>query len=204
MTVTQFRHFLARHGADLSRWEGADLDAARALIESSEEARGLYREAQALDGALDSFDPGPVDPALLERVMARIDGPQGGAVPQGATVHQLPLAKRHGFGGGGLSVRAAALAACAAAVVLSFSLLSPRHGGVPQAADVDGLLSEFEQMAEEDVAAQEIIGLWEVAASGQAGDEDIENFLDHLFSDPVGDSGFGDESDPVGNGVMDL
>jgi len=81
MNITQFKKMLALHGADINRWDGTDIAAVKELIRSSDQARALYDEAQALDNALDMFEAGAPDPALLENVMARLGGEQKKSQP---------------------------------------------------------------------------------------------------------------------------
>ncbi|MCB9990783.1 MAG: hypothetical protein H6867_05320 [Rhodospirillales bacterium] len=90
MKITQFKKMVALHGADVTRWDGADIDAVKALIRESEEARALYNEAQALDDALDRFKAGSVDLSVLDDVMVRIGGEP---VPRSSFSEELKAAR---------------------------------------------------------------------------------------------------------------
>jgi hypothetical protein len=71
MHARRLRRLLAAYGADPGRWPGAEAPAAQALLRASPEALALEREARALDARLDRHLPPALDPALLERTLAR-------------------------------------------------------------------------------------------------------------------------------------
>ncbi len=207
MKITQFRKMLEVNGTDFTRWD-ADAAQARAFMKASPEAQGLYDEAEALERALDSFAVDAADPALLDKAMVRI----GGKPEAAATVHRLeprkqkPVFARPLYWGG-------AMAACAAAIVLFVSVtgggpVAPSDPQQPAAvvaeaapAEVDTLLAELDTMAEEEIAAQEIIGLLELADArmpakqGPLSDEDIDAFLEELFSGEMEPAEPADEMD---------
>lgn len=214
MKITQFKKMLSVHGANLTRWEGGDPADAETFIDSSEQAQALYKEAQALDRALDSFRAEAPDPAILDQVMERL-----GITPaekETATVHKFesrarkPFITRPVFWGG--------VSAIAAAVLLFVSSLSgpavpPGAPGVAVIAqentvpvtvpvhpvpDVDIVLAELDQLAEEELARQEITGWWRMADASAAHPQrgEIDAFLDELFSEPP--------QEPEAQGEMDL
>ncbi len=190
MKITQFKNMLALYGADIGRWDGADIDAVKALIRENAEARALYKEAEALDDALDLFDAGAADPALLDNIMARIGGeearPEAVTVPEeviaaATTEKGLPFINMRAlpYWGGAI--------ACALVVFVAVGLAgrgqneSHLDKGVTVAvaqnaafgpavtetktatSDIDSFLAELGTLVEEDVAEQEIIGLLAMA-----------------------------------------
>lgn len=211
MKITQFKNSLATHGADLGRWE-ADPAEVRAFMNSSAEAQALYKEAERLDRALNSFTVDAIDPALLDRVMHRIGGKPEAA--PAATVHRFEPRKKFVmpppvFWGGA--------AACAAAIALFVSSLGVPDVPVPEqqatvvaeaakapaAEGMDVLLAE---LAEEEIVAQEIIALLdsaeaavpeEQAPGAPATEAEVDAFLDELFAREG-------EEDPALQQEMDL
>lgn len=194
MNITQFKKMLAMHGADFGRWD-ADADAGRAFMKTSKEAQALYKEAETLDRALNSFAAGAADPALLDKVMNRIDGSRPDVT---ATVHRLePRRKAQPF----VPVFWGGAAALAASVVLFVAFsgdpvpVTPERGAVVASAagaaeepvEVDTLLAEIDKLAEEEIAAQEIIAMLDTAQASSAppaaplSDDEVEAFLNQLF-----------------------
>ncbi len=173
MKITQFKKMLSIHGADLSRWDDIDPDSIKGFIASSEQAAALYKEAQALDSVIDSFTVPDADPVLLDRVMNRIGGQPEMAA---ATVHHIkPKKSAQPMMWGG-----AAFAMAAAVILFVYSTAVP----VPSVPDVNIFLAELDSIAAEDFAAQEIIGLWELAEAKVFQDnEALEKFLDELFDE---------------------
>ena len=206
MNMTQFRKMLSIHGTDFSRWDGTTPAEAKEFMESSEQAQALYKQTQALDAALDSFGADAVDPALLDRVMQRIDGEQNAEAGEETNVRpftvrkKTPLVMRPVFWGG--------LASAAASVILFMGVINgphsipvQQHGTVvaantapknQQGENVETVLAALDNLTEEEVAQQEIIGLWQTADAGAAvTDADIDSFLDEIL--PV-DTGTQDQA----------
>lgn len=71
MRIKDFARLLDTHGADPSRWPAAERPAARAMLETSAEARQLRDRAARLDGALRGSLPEP-DAETLARMRARV------------------------------------------------------------------------------------------------------------------------------------
>ena len=66
MTLKRFRRILDAYGADPARWPEEEIDAIRALLSSSEDARRMVAEAGRVDRLLDQWDmplPSGLDPA---------------------------------------------------------------------------------------------------------------------------------------------
>jgi hypothetical protein len=74
MHARRLRRLLAAYGADPRRWPEAEAPAATTSLRESAEAQALQREAQVLDATLDRHRPPALDPALLERTLARAAG----------------------------------------------------------------------------------------------------------------------------------
>lgn len=211
MKITQFKKMLSVHGSDLSRWEGASESDVRALMATSEDAQALYKDAMQLDAALATFEPAAPDAAILNNVLRRIgaEGEQPAASVHSFAEKKAQKAKtafipRPVYWGGA--------AAIAAALVLFVSSLSgplPERAVAPQntvvamqdapAADpeVEVVLAELETFTEEEIARHEINGLWQLAeAKTDARSEDnIDAFLDELFTEQPQDSGLQEEMD---------
>lgn len=67
MSMTKFEKLLSVYGADPARWPEADTPEARALLAESQDARSRYKQAEALDRALNSFVPPPLPAGLAVR-----------------------------------------------------------------------------------------------------------------------------------------
>lgn len=67
MTVDELQQHLDRLGSPLDTWPAAAATQAQALIDRSEEARGIFREAQALDETLRAPPTSVVDHRALEQ-----------------------------------------------------------------------------------------------------------------------------------------
>jgi hypothetical protein len=67
MNVKQLEQILTVYGADMARWPEESRGAARALLAESQDARNLYKQAEALDLALDAFTPPPLPAGLAVR-----------------------------------------------------------------------------------------------------------------------------------------
>ena len=63
MTLKRFRRILDAYGADPARWPEDEIDAIRALLASSEDARRMADEAGHVDRLLDQWEA-PVSAAL--------------------------------------------------------------------------------------------------------------------------------------------
>lgn len=77
---------LAAYGADRARWPAASRNRFDDLIARDAEARRLVREAEALDGLLQTADASPsaVSAELVARVMRRAaEAPQAKPIPRG-------------------------------------------------------------------------------------------------------------------------
>jgi hypothetical protein len=70
MNIEQFRVLLDAYGGNADRWPQNERSTARALVESSEEARRLVHDATALDRLLDAAETLPTTRALEERILA--------------------------------------------------------------------------------------------------------------------------------------
>ena len=80
MTPKRFRRLLDAYGADPARWPAEDAPAIQALLDSSEQARTMQREAARVDDLLEAWD-GPGAHALDAADMAALVS----ATPHGAT-----------------------------------------------------------------------------------------------------------------------
>jgi len=92
MKITQFKKLLSQYGADVGRWPDVNATDVQAFIEKSAQAQKLLEQERLLDNALDSYAVGPVAPALLDGVMARIGGQEYAAdvvSTAAASVHKL-------------------------------------------------------------------------------------------------------------------
>lgn len=74
MTPEVFEDLLERRGADLAAWPAASRAAARDLLNNSEDARTLLREAQTLVALLDEAPAGEVHAALAARILQGAPG----------------------------------------------------------------------------------------------------------------------------------
>jgi len=74
MTPEVFEGLLERWGAELAQWPSTERAAARALLETSDEARTLLREAQMLVALLDEAPKGEVHGALTARILQNAPG----------------------------------------------------------------------------------------------------------------------------------
>jgi hypothetical protein len=144
MNVKQLEQILTVYGADMARWPEESRGAARALLAESQDARNLYKQAEALDLALDAFTPPPLPAGLAVRaaneslLRARSVKKKSG--------FSLP---KFSFGTGGFWMPAGGLVAVTAAVVLMF--MSPhnvvRTGDVPE---VSSFIQTMDQQASAD------------------------------------------------------
>lgn len=71
MSPGRFAAMVEAYGAKPEHWPAAERPAALALLEASDEARALHREAAALDGLLDRATMPAPSPALAERIMVQ-------------------------------------------------------------------------------------------------------------------------------------
>lgn len=69
ISLTEFQELLQRHGADLQQWPVVKVGDALKLLEESEEALSIFREAQKRDAT--SFPDAPDH--LLSKIMKNID-----------------------------------------------------------------------------------------------------------------------------------
>lgn len=70
MNQSQFEHLLDAYGTRWTAWPEAEREAAKTLLNTSEDARSLWQQAEALDDVLDTVirpDPSAI---LRERVLA--------------------------------------------------------------------------------------------------------------------------------------
>jgi hypothetical protein len=141
MSMTKFEKLLSVYGADPARWPEADAPGARALLAESQDARSRYKQAEALDRALDSFTPPPLPASLAVRAanetLLR-------ARPVKKTRFRLP---EFSFGGSWLPVGAGMVAAAAAVALIVFL---PHQRPVPQTqdvADVGSFIQSLDQLA---------------------------------------------------------
>ncbi len=67
MSMTKFEKLLSVYGSDLGRWPQTDTSEARALLAESQDARSRYKQAEALDRALNTFVPPPLPSGLSVR-----------------------------------------------------------------------------------------------------------------------------------------
>ena len=83
MTLKRFRRILDAYGADPARWPEQEIDAIRALLSSSEDARRMAEEVGRVDRFLDQWDmplPSGLDPAdIAARVSAQPQTPDNSA-----------------------------------------------------------------------------------------------------------------------------
>lgn len=83
MTPEVFEDLLERWGAELAQWPSAQRAAARGLLETSDEARALLRDAQMLVALLDEAPKGEVHGALTARILQ--DAPGHAPAAQGVS-----------------------------------------------------------------------------------------------------------------------
>ena len=173
-----FKGKLDAYGADFSRWEGADVNEARAFMEASAEAQALHARTAKLDKVLEAFSveaPG-------RDIMGGIDSRIGSAATGGAKVMPFPLrietpSWKVATGMG--------LAAAAVVMLFVFSTVPDvaitRGNGEEQ---IENFVSEMASLIEEDVQADEVFGLLEVAQAAPAADAeyDVDSFLDELYA----------------------
>jgi hypothetical protein len=123
LTLERFESLLDAYGGDLSRWPGASVRAAEALIATSPEARARHIEAQSLDQLLaQASRPSPERLSLLaDRIVAAAgvetrqqDRSERGG---GADIVQLPVGRIGGKGSPPRSVRQGAVGETASVAV---------------------------------------------------------------------------------------
>ena len=141
MSMTKFEKLLSVYGADPARWPEADTPEARALLAESQDARNHYKQAEALDRALNSFVPPPLPAGLAVRAanetLLR-------ARPVKKARFRLP---EFSFGGSWLPA-GAGMAAVTAAVALIVLLPHQRHVSQTQdVAEVGSFIQSLDQFA---------------------------------------------------------
>ncbi|EIJ42902.1 hypothetical protein BegalDRAFT_2036 [Beggiatoa alba B18LD] len=72
MTIERFAQRLAAYGANLERWAITERQAARELLENSQQAKDLLIDAQRLDKVLDQLPDCPLPPLLSQRILQEI------------------------------------------------------------------------------------------------------------------------------------
>ncbi len=174
MDMKKFTELLSIHGADFERWEGVDASDAEALVEENEAARIMLHEAEELDETLAAYDVEGPSPELMKNVMRQVK-----ETPQETNVGRFPSK---------VFLPAAGLAAVAATVLLMVMSAADISGTImPQetvaVASVDSLLNEYGALAEEEIEAQEILGLFEMAENSVSTEDDIDVFLDTILEE---------------------
>jgi hypothetical protein len=91
MTLERFGQLVDAYGADFARMPEAERASARALLESSPQARALWDEARALDALLDTPQQDLAPSPALERALAQI--PERHA-QKGVVVQLVPFRSR--------------------------------------------------------------------------------------------------------------
>jgi hypothetical protein len=146
MTILQFQKLLSVYGADMARWPQPDIAPARALLAESLDARNLYKEAEALDHALDAFAPPPLPAGLAVRAANE------------SLMRARSAKKKSGFrwptfSFGGSWLPAGGLVAVAAAIVLMVFLAHQQPSqtqGSQDVADASAVIESLDQMADAD------------------------------------------------------
>lgn len=212
MKITQFKQMLSVHGTNLERWDGYDPEEIKTFIKNSKEAAKLFKEAETLDSALNEFAVAEADPAILDNVLSKM-----GAEPEvTATVHNIkPNKPKKSFFGEQRLFWSGAAAACAAAVLLFVYISGLTIEAPPQSSqavpvqiasgDVDRFLTELASLAEEEVTEIEMLALLELAQAeamvqeasetDYMNEQEIDSFLDSLFSDTADDPALQEEMD---------
>jgi hypothetical protein len=142
MSMTKFEKLLSVYGADPARWPDADAPEARALLAKSQDARSRYKQAEALDRALDSFAPPPLPAGLSVRAANE------------TLLRARPMKKKSRFRlpdfsvGGSWLPAGAGMAAVTAAVALIVFLPHLRHAPQTQdVAEVGSFIQSLDQLA---------------------------------------------------------
>jgi hypothetical protein len=146
MNTTQLEKILSIYGADISRWPEDVRGPARALLAESQDARNIYKQAEALNKALDAFTPPPLPAGLAVRAANE-------SLMRARTMKKKPgfSLPKFSFGAKGFWMPAGGLVAVTAAVVLL--IMTPHQPKTVQTqdvAEVDSLAQTVEQQASAD------------------------------------------------------
>lgn len=142
MNVRQLEKILSVYGADMDRWPREQAADARALLAESQEARNLYKQAESLDRALDSFAPPPLPAGLAVRA-ANESLLRARSAKKKKTGFALPKFRL----GGSWMPAGAALAAVTAAVVLMIALPHRQAAQPQEGTDVASFIQTMDQQA---------------------------------------------------------
>jgi len=159
MDLRTFKKMLETYGADFSRWDGVDENEAKSFMETSPDAQKLQMQAMKLDKALDEIDTPPW------KIVA------------------------------GISMAAAALVVLIVSTTMDSSVKSMAPAVEPVAQksiaiaelsrsndQVEAFVSEMASLMSEDIEAEEIIGILDVAQA-VVPEEDVDGFLNELFAE---------------------
>lgn len=193
MDIKTFKKMLDLYGADLSRWEDADLRKAQDFMAESEKAAALYKDARELDEVLGMAEDHAPDPAILTRTVEKIDirehSARGGKSETERQSLQIFLESL--FSTPAVPVLAGVVVFLA--IISGFIFQQSANISDRSAAqqDVEQFLAQLEQVA----AEEELISILDVAANEtSAGEKEIEQFLDTLFDgEAVSDDSPGQE-----------
>ncbi|HTK86010.1 MAG TPA: hypothetical protein VL625_13080 [Patescibacteria group bacterium] len=143
MDVKQLEKIMSVYGADMARWPEEMRGPARALLADSQAARNLYKQAEALDHALDAFTPPPLPAGLAVRAANE-------SLMRARTMKKKPgfALPKFSFGAKGFWMPAGGLVAVTAAIVLIFATShQPKTVPTQDVAEVDSLVQTVDQQA---------------------------------------------------------
>ena len=207
MKITQFKKMLAQYGSNIQSWDNVDEREVYELIESSEEASQLFKEAQKFDQALDQFEIDDVDTnALIDSVMQKVAGKSD----HSATIHKFEKKDEGPRNQDEIKKVPAnqnlirgfiAIAACLLGLYIIPVMITGKQDqasviktanvdnseATRLAANIDGYEDELEtiinEAVEEEIKETELISLWALADASELieKEQDIEQFLDEIF-----------------------
>jgi|GEM_PF-2286005 len=193
MDLRTFKKMLETYGADFSRWDGVDENEAKSFMETSPDAQKLQMQAMKLDKALDEFTVEPPRHSIIGGINSRIaDDSVGEAqvMPFPLRIDTPPWKIV-----AGISMAAAALVVLIVSTTMDSSVKSMAPAVEPVAQksiaiaelsrsndQVEAFVSEMASLMSEDIEAEEIIGILDVAQA-VVPEEDVDGFLNELFAE---------------------